>query len=38
MIDSGRYRSMFSPAERNMLSNASRLPLAPSGSPEVPQR
>jgi hypothetical protein len=38
MIDSGRYHSMFSSQEREMLINASRLPLAPAESPEGPQR
>jgi len=29
-IDSDRYKSMFSPHERDMLGNASKLPLAPA--------
>ncbi len=37
-IDSDRYKSMFSPEERDLLRGTSRLPLAPTeGEENVPQ-
>ncbi len=32
VIESERFKSMFSPQERDLLTNASRLPLAPAES------
>jgi hypothetical protein len=37
-IDSDRYKSMFSPQEREILGGASKLPLAPAeGEESVPR-
>ncbi len=38
IIDSSRFRSMFSPEERDIMRGATRLPLAPAenGRPEEP--
>ena len=38
VIESDRFKSQFSPQERDLLGNASRLPLAPAenGSGEPP--
>jgi hypothetical protein len=35
VLNSPRYRNMFTPQERNMLDDAAKLPLAPA-SPEQP--
>jgi len=37
IIDSNRFRGMFSPEERDIMRGATRLPLAPeNGKPEEP--
>ena len=38
VIDSDRFKSMFSPQEREMLRGAARLPLAPPENGAAPQQ